>query len=51
MDRDFENDTFIIYALKDISKDEELTHKYRSLDWRKCFNDLNTSLIINQNKA
>lgn len=50
MDRDFENDTFTIYALKDISKHEELTHKYRSLEWRKCFNDLNHNLNINQNK-
>ena len=44
MDRDFENDTFVIYAIKDIKKDEELTHKYRSLSWRMCFKDLNNSL-------
>tara|TARA_B000000557_G_scaffold264374_1_gene269537 strand:+ start:1309 stop:1695 length:387 start_codon:yes stop_codon:yes gene_type:complete len=44
MDRDFENDTFVIYAIKDIKKDEELTHKYRSLSWRMCFKELNNSL-------
>ena len=44
MDRDFENDTFIIYAIKDIKKDDELTHKYRSLSWRMCFKDLDNSL-------
>lgn len=44
MERDFVNDTFIIYAIKDIKKDDELTHKYRSLSWRMCFKDLNNSL-------
>tara|TARA_B100000745_G_scaffold272678_1_gene200702 strand:- start:6 stop:386 length:381 start_codon:yes stop_codon:yes gene_type:complete len=38
--RDFENDLYHIYALKDIKKDEELTHKYKSLEWRECFEDL-----------
>ena len=44
MDRDFVNNTFEIYALKDIVKDEELTHTYRSLGWRKCFLELNNNL-------
>ena len=38
--RDFENDLFYIYALKNIKRNEELTHKYKSLEWRKCFEDL-----------
>jgi len=45
MNRDFVNNTFEIYALKDIAKDEELTHTYRSLGWRKCFSDLNKTLV------
>ena len=40
MYRHFENDTFEILALRDIAKDEELTHTYKSLNWRKCFADL-----------
>ena len=42
--RNFENDTFEIYALKDIEQGEELTHKYKSLEWRECFKELNESL-------
>lgn len=44
MNRDFDNNTFTIKALQDIKKDEELTHLYRSLQWRKCFNNLNQHL-------
>ena len=44
MNRDFVNNTFEIYALKNIAKDEELTHTYRSLGWRNCFSDLNKTL-------
>ena len=44
MNRDFENNVFSIYSLKNIEKDEELTHLYRSLQWRTCFKDLNTHL-------
>jgi len=44
MNRDFVNNTFEIYALKDIGKDEELTHTYRSLEWRECFLELNKTL-------
>ena len=42
--RNFESDTFEIYALKDITEGEELTHKYKSLEWRECFKELNDSL-------
>ena len=38
--RDFENDTFEIRALRDISEGEELRHVYKSLTWRSCFSDL-----------
>lgn len=41
MVRDFKNDTFEIYATRDIPADEELLHTYISLQWRKCFSDLN----------
>ena len=44
MKRDFVNNTFEIYALRDIAMDEELTHTYRSLGWRKCFSELNKSI-------
>ena len=48
MIRNFDNDSFEIYALRDIQKDEELTHKYRSLEWRECFQDLNKNLKLNK---
>ena len=35
------------YPLKDIKKDEELTHKYKSLEWRECFEDLRNILDLN----
>ena len=44
MDRNYENNSFEIYAIKDIKKDEQLTHKYKSLEWRECFTELNKSL-------
>ena len=44
MERDFENNTFVIYAQMDITKGDELTHTYRSLKWRNCFSELNTTL-------
>ena len=40
MQRDFENDTFEVIALRAISEGEELTHVYKSLQWRGCFADL-----------
>ena len=40
MFRDFEDDTFEIRALRDISQGEELRHVYKSLAWRTCFSDL-----------
>ena len=42
--RDFINDTFTIKAINDIPKNTELTHTYKSLQWRKCFQELNQSL-------
>uniref|UniRef100_A0A6C0L003 SET domain-containing protein n=1 Tax=viral metagenome TaxID=1070528 RepID=A0A6C0L003_9ZZZZ len=42
--RDFENDIFEIYALSDIQKGEELTHKYKSLEWRECFKELHNEI-------
>ena len=29
-----------MFATKDIKKDTELTHTYRSLEWREAFEDL-----------
>ncbi len=40
MFRDFDNDTFVIKALRDVAPGEELTHTYKSLKWRECFADL-----------
>jgi len=37
MTRNFKNLTYEITAKRDIQKDEELTHTYRSIKWRKCF--------------
>ena len=45
MDRNYENNSFEIYAIKDIKKDEQLTHKYKSLEWRECFQELNETLV------
>lgn len=40
MTRNLDDDTFEIYAIRDIEKGEELTHLYKSIDWRSCFTDL-----------
>jgi len=40
VNRYYDGDRFEIYAIKDIDKNEELTHIYKSLEWRKCFSDL-----------
>lgn len=40
MERDFAADTFVIRAVRDIAAGEELTHRYKSLAWRTCFEDL-----------
>ena len=38
--RHYDTDRFEIYALRDIEKNEELTHQYKSLEWRECFKGL-----------
>ena len=40
MTRYFDEDRFEIHAKEDIKKDTELTHTYRSLEWRDAFEDL-----------
>ena len=40
MIRFFDEDRFEIYANKDIKKGEELTHTYKSLNWRDVFRPL-----------
>ena len=40
MIRDFDNNKFQIIALRDINKDEELFHTYKSLQWRECFQEI-----------
>jgi hypothetical protein len=47
MERNFSNNSFIIRSLRDIEKDEELTHMYKSLKWRKCFSKINDYLEKN----
>ena len=42
--RYFEEDRFEIYAVRDIKENEELTHTYKSLKWRKVFEPLNKIL-------
>jgi len=44
MVRDFEKNIFYIYAERDIKHGDELTHTYKSLEWRECFADLNQEL-------
>eukprot|EP00929_Paragymnodinium_shiwhaense_P020038 TRINITY_DN13485_c0_g1_i1.p2 TRINITY_DN13485_c0_g1~~TRINITY_DN13485_c0_g1_i1.p2 ORF type:complete len:177 (-),score=34.11 TRINITY_DN13485_c0_g1_i1:269-799(-) len=40
MHRYIAEDKFEIFAIKDIEKDEELTHLYKSIEWRNCFKEL-----------
>jgi SET domain-containing protein len=40
MIRYFDEDRFEIFALRDIKEGEELTHLYKSLEWRTVFKDL-----------
>uniref|UniRef100_A0A6C0LLS9 SET domain-containing protein n=1 Tax=viral metagenome TaxID=1070528 RepID=A0A6C0LLS9_9ZZZZ len=47
MVRYFDEDRFEIYATKDIIKGEELTHTYKSLEWRDAFIPLHKKLIDN----
>ena len=44
MIRYFDEDRYEIYAKRNITKDEELTHTYKSLDWRECFKSLSKEL-------
>lgn len=44
MDRNFNDNTFKILALRDIQENEELFHTYKSLKWRKCFQDIRDEL-------
>lgn len=44
MKRNFENNSYEIYASKYITENEELTHQYKSLKWRTCFKELNKIL-------
>eukprot|EP00928_Gymnodinium_smaydae_P032425 TRINITY_DN23486_c0_g2_i2.p1 TRINITY_DN23486_c0_g2~~TRINITY_DN23486_c0_g2_i2.p1 ORF type:complete len:150 (+),score=16.12 TRINITY_DN23486_c0_g2_i2:76-525(+) len=40
MERNFEDNSFVITATKDIASGEELLHVYKSKSWRKCFQEL-----------
>ena len=40
MVRYFEKDSFEIFATKDIKAGDELTHTYKSLQWRDIFKPL-----------
>ena len=44
MTRIYDEDRFEIHSTKDIAADEELTHKYKSLEWRECWTDLREKL-------
>tara|TARA_A200000159_G_C7058535_1_gene229318 strand:- start:138 stop:548 length:411 start_codon:yes stop_codon:yes gene_type:complete len=46
MKRYFDEDRFEIYAKRDIKKGEELTHTYKSLEWRDVFKPLYDNLIL-----
>ena len=54
MIRFFDEDRFEIYATKNIMEGEELTHTYKSLQWRDVFiplyNELTTSQSNQSNK-
>ena len=38
--RFYDENRFEIYSTRNIKRNEELTHKYKSLEWRKCFENL-----------
>ena len=38
--RNFNDNTFIIKATREIKAGQELFHTYKSLKWRKCFQDI-----------
>ena len=40
MTRDFEQNTFVIHATRDIRAGDELLHVYKSKGWRRCFSNL-----------
>ncbi len=40
MFRNFNDDTFIVKATKEIQAGQELFHTYKSLKWRKCFHEI-----------
>ena len=40
MIRDFTRNTFTIRAIRPIQAGEELFHTYKSLRWRRCFQDI-----------
>ena len=41
MVRHFDENRFEVFATRDITKGEELMHRYKSLDWRTAFRSLN----------
>ena len=49
MTRDFDKDTFEIFATREIKEGEELMHTYKSLKWRTCFKPLDD--VIEKNYA
>ena len=46
MSRFFDENRFEIHATKDIKKGEPLTHTYKSLKWRGCWDDLREVLAV-----
>jgi hypothetical protein len=42
--RHFREDRFELFATRDIKAGEELTHRYKSLEWRTAFRELNAAL-------
>ena len=46
MIRYFDENKFEIYAKRDINANEELTHTYKSLEWRTAFTPLYNNLLL-----
>lgn len=51
MTRFFDEDRFEIHALVDIKKGDELFHKYKSLAWRECWDELREIVKKDQGSA
>ena len=51
MTRFFDEDRFEIHATRDIAEGEPLTHTYKSLAWRGCWDELRGALAVEKQEV